>query len=347
MDPQRTDFLPPEVYTDHAKWTEAHPAAHPAAFPQRLPPLIVPFDSSFDIFGANVAFAIRHYVIYRTDGGMFARGLVREKLQAIHSYLLHKAHMANGSKVRLEAILWRRKDPIAIRRWSLAIEFAIPKTTTNVDNDVIEVPRAVIAKAEKDLAATVLHTAGLVAQNIDRQNHNQGDRIIKMVQIADRLGYPRFLDLWYYGPLHVEVYLNLDPGPHFRERMTAQTGGRFPFDGWPMQGEGQSWSAHEWREFPFRSMLKLCSRSQDDPDACHAAINNVLLIADRDIMTSIAKANQAYQIANATDSRAWGPLWAAFYNHFQETQTSADHLLSAYRQKSRASGAASWAFGAQ
>src|SRR6202022_4269946 len=110
------------------------------------PSLIVPFDSNFDKFGANVAFAIRQYVTYRTDGGMFARGLVREKLQDIHHYLLHTAHITNGFKVRLEAILRRHRDPVATRRWSLAIEFAIPKTTTDQDEEAMVVPKAVVAK---------------------------------------------------------------------------------------------------------------------------------------------------------------------------------------------------------
>src|SRR5208282_1764915 len=75
--------------------------------------LLVPFDSDFDKFAANVAYAIRGLVVYRSDGGVFARGLVRA---SGHLKMYHDAQMAvtpptNGTKIRLVAIFYRRKDP--------------------------------------------------------------------------------------------------------------------------------------------------------------------------------------------------------------------------------------------
>src|SRR5215831_9887143 len=299
----RTDYLPPEVYTEHANWAKFHGSGF---FHQRLQPLIVPFDSDFDKFAAHVAFAIRHYVIYRTDGGRFARGLVRDsgQLQKIHGYLLHKARMENGSSVRLEALLWRRKHLVPTQRWSMTIEFALAKTDKDIETELIEVPRAKVQAAENIFAEQLLHEAGLVAQNVQRQNPNQGDRVSGMVKIATELGYPRCLDLWYYGPLHVDVYLDVHTNNEFRRKMTAQTGGQFPFDGWPMQGEGQSWDSHEWRAFPYRAILRMCWGK--DPDLRHAWINNILVTAEEAIFLSIKKANFHYQTIG--DARALGPL---------------------------------------
>ncbi|WP_163612537.1 hypothetical protein, partial [Klebsiella pneumoniae] len=39
--------------------------------------IVATYDSDFDQFAAKVAHELRHYVVYRSDGGVFARGLVR------------------------------------------------------------------------------------------------------------------------------------------------------------------------------------------------------------------------------------------------------------------------------
>src|SRR5215471_16929749 len=49
----------------------------------------VNYNSDFNEFAASVAFALRTMIVYRTDGGRFARGLVRASgdLQNIHADL--------------------------------------------------------------------------------------------------------------------------------------------------------------------------------------------------------------------------------------------------------------------
>jgi hypothetical protein len=44
--------------------------------PRKLLILDVPYTTEFDVFAANVAYAIRGEVVYRSDGGVFARGFV-------------------------------------------------------------------------------------------------------------------------------------------------------------------------------------------------------------------------------------------------------------------------------
>jgi hypothetical protein len=208
-----------------------------------------------------------------------------------------------------------------------------------MERDVIHASPTITLQSEKQFVETLLHEADLVAQNIKRQNPNQGERVSGMVKIAADLGYPQCLDLWYYGPLHVEVYLELTTSDPFRRKMTAKTGGQFPFDGWPMQMEGQNWDSHEWRAFPFRAILKLC-KGRKDPDQRHGVINNVLLKAEEAIFLSIKKANFRYQ--TLLDGRVLGPLGVGFYNHFQGLQTSSRNFLSAFVQVPRLTGMAGY-----
>jgi hypothetical protein len=333
-EPQRTDYLPAEVYQRHIN--EALKRGDRTFADPHI--LLVPWNSNFDRFVANVAFELRHYVIYRSDGGKYARGLVRNSDHIADIFKeLRKSQPADGTKIRIQATFWRRRDAKAANRWAMIVSF-LPLGIIRMEGEAIDASPAITTQSEKQFVETLLHEADLVAQNISRQNSNQGERVSGMVKIAADLGYPQCLELWYYGPAHVEVYLDVHTNNEFRRKMTAKTGGQFPFDGWPMQGEGQNWDSHEWRAFPFRAILKLCRRQ--DPDQRHAWINNVLLTAEEAIFLSIKKANFRYQTIG--DARALGPLAVRFYDHFQGLQTSNQNLLSAFAQIRRLNGMAGY-----
>jgi hypothetical protein len=332
-DPQRTDYLPAEVYQRHI--TEARKRGYRTFDDPHT--LLVAWDPNFDRFVANVAFELRHYVIYRSDGGRYARGLVRDSDYIADIFKeLRKASPAAGTKIRIQATFHRRTNVKAANRWALIVSFVSLGIVT-FDREVLNASPAITEQSEKKFVETLLHEAVLVAQNIQRQNHNEGERVTGMVNIAADLGYPQCLDLWYYGPLHVDAYMEMTTSDALRRKMTAKTGGRFPFDGWPMQGEGQNWDSHEWRAFPFRAILKLC-RGQD-PDQRHARINNVLIKAEEAIFLSTRRANFHYQ--KLQDRRA-NPLAADFYDHFQGLQTSNHNLLFPFRQIRRLTGAAGY-----
>jgi hypothetical protein len=332
-DPKRTDYLSAEVYQRHIKEARKR-GYHTVADPHAL---LVPWSSNFDRFVANVAFELRHYVIYRTDGGMYARGLVRDSDYIADIFKeLQKSSPADGTKIRILATFHRRQNTNPTNRWALIVSFVSLGIVT-FDREEIHASPTITAQSDKTFVERLLHEAGLVAQNIKRQNSNEGERITGMVNIAADLGYPQCLDSWYYGPLHVDAYLDMTTSDEFRRKMTASTRGQFPFDGWPMQGEGQSWDSHEWRAFPFRAILKLC-RGQD-PDQRHARINNVLITAESAIFLSTRKANFHYQ--KLLDRRV-NPMAADFYDHFQGLQTSKNNLLSAFMQIRRLTGAAGY-----
>ncbi len=295
---------------------------------------LVAFDPDFEQFIANVAEGLRTYITYRSDGGRYARGLVRdsEEIREIHRRFL-RSSVPRGTKVRLQATLWRRKSQIPSGRWALAVHFAADILTFPPDR--VEASPAVVEQSRRNHAERVIRIAQSVVKNIDRQNHNQGDRLIKVVQIATRLGYPRFLDLWYYAPDHVRVYMSMRTNNAFLRKMTAATGGRFPFDGSITQS-----SPTGWRVFPFAKIFKQCL-GQDDT-TCHAIINNGLLEADSHIFDTIKYANQAAAPGLGGGS-ALGPLAAQFMEHLASLQASQDNLLSAYKQTTVAKTAGIWA----
>jgi predicted SprT family Zn-dependent metalloprotease len=100
------------------------------------------FSASFEKFARSAAHELRHYIVYRSDGGLFARGLVRSTgdLQRIHKDL-HDLGIKEGAKVRLAAALYRRKHAEPTRRYMMAVQFAhIPITG---DAEVVEASPAV------------------------------------------------------------------------------------------------------------------------------------------------------------------------------------------------------------
>jgi hypothetical protein len=333
-EPQRTDYLPAEVYKRHID--EALKRGDKTFGDPHI--LLISWNSKFDQFVANVAFELRHYIIYRSDGGKYARGLVRDSDHIADIFKeLQKSSPADGSKIRIQATFWRRRDAKAANRWAMIVSFLALGIVT-LDSEVVHASPMITGQSEKTFVEKLLHEADLVAQNVRRQNQNQGERVSGMVKIAADLGYPQCLNLWYYGPLHVDVYLDVRTKNEFRRTMTAKTGGQFPFDGWPMQGEGQNWDSHEWRAFPFRAILKLCKGR--DPDQRHAVINNVLVTAEEAIFLSIKKANFRYQ--TLIDGSLLGPLGVKFYDHFQGLQTSSQNFLSAFVQIHRLTGMAGY-----
>src|SRR6266851_2779763 len=120
---QRTDYMAMEELKKRAQ-------EHIARGDQTLGEtrmLVVKFDTNFDRFAANVAYELRHLVVYRTDGGNFARGLVRQtgQLANFHRELLENS-IANGTRVSVAARLYRRANPDPTLRWMMSVQFGRP-----------------------------------------------------------------------------------------------------------------------------------------------------------------------------------------------------------------------------
>ncbi len=128
---------------------------------QPLPAKVIEIEvafSSFDTFVHDVAYALRHEVVYGSDGGHFARGFVQASgdLAGIHD-VLRKSETRPGAKIQLTALFFRRNHSDPAMRWAMSVRF-LPRTIT-VDPDeegIIHARADVMADLEKSLAQRVL-----------------------------------------------------------------------------------------------------------------------------------------------------------------------------------------------
>jgi hypothetical protein len=291
------------------------------------------FDADFNIFAANVAHELRAYLYYRTDNGKNARGLVRASgdLEIIHKILLTATpRTPNGKVIQLNAILERRQDPQANMRWVMAIRFNDSDDVRFVDEDPV-VHESDVSSTQQKMMAQYLGHAQVVAAKMPGK---AGERIRKLLSIADRLGYPRNWNLFIYNSALVFDFMNWrikqpdeETNPNSRRRqMTATTGGRTPFGG--------RWAGMDWRIYPFRELALRCAK-HDSIDECDAAMHNALNDADKEmektfqgIQKRMSDATSAPNSLSPLDipEKNVGPMGFRFYKHFQALTKDKDSL---------------------
>jgi hypothetical protein len=274
---------------------------------------------------------LRFLIVYRTDGGKFARGLVRANgwLKRTHDGWL-ALNTPKGQKVRLAARLYRLRDPVAANRWVLAIEFAIPKEDIiQGDAEPVVASLSVSALSKKALMENMLHDMILFAQDSHRFPAPHGDHIRKMLDIADRLGYPKNYDLWFYTPPALWDYVKFETGDGARKRMTAATAGKFPFDG----NTGYDSLNRDWRIYPFREAAKACMGI--DREACRNTATNIFINADYQIHLTFRTIRQEKSRLSGVPTLypgAWAgsPMVGAFFDHFEALGNDPTSLYSAF-----------------
>lgn len=313
----RTDYTSPDVYTAHASLARARGDKFAA---QQLPPLVVEFDSSFDRFAANVAHAIRHYVIYRTDGGRFARGLVRDshQLEEIHRGLRHDK-TADGTRIRLAARLWRRQDVDPTRRWSMTLDIRL--SASRVDEDEGEQIEVDVTASQKDAVHSVISNAIMISQTPPFTG-DRGRRIRDMVKIADDAGYPANWNLWYYTRRAVYLYVRWDTKDPERVKMTQATNGAMPFDG------DTGFPEHvPWRQYPIRDLVRKCNIG-GAPDDCAPLIGRELVHVEDEILRTISEmAHEVQRTSMAAGQGGWQQLAHATSSNSSSTGALPDAFI--------------------
>jgi len=351
---QRTDYMAMEELKKRAQ-------EHIARGDQPLGEtrmLVVKFDTNFDRFAANVAYELRHLVVYRTDGGNFARGLVRQtgQLANFHRELLENS-IANGTRVGVAARLYRRANPDPTLRWMMSVQFGRPviAVSQNEGGQIYASP-AVAEQSGKNLAELVLQHAAIVVEN----PHWSGDgqkRLRDWIKLAQQIGYPGFLDLWYYNRVAVFEYVNWDTTDGRRKAMTTRTAGKLPFDGTTgSMSRGVSFSAAPdtpWRNYPFRNAIKKCV-GQRNIDDCHGLIGNELRFAESEIFQSIQEMNKQIKrvsvvagldffSVSGAPSDSLGPLAGMFYKDIRTRLLDPKSLYATYMKYSQdTSGVPIW-----
>jgi len=332
-DSDRTDYTDREVFARHA--TES--IRRHDKYTLEIVKIVVGFDPNFDEFAAKVAYELRTRTIYRSDGGKNARGLVRASgdLAKLH-YIFRTGSPppAAGTKIGLIAILARRKDPRDTFRWIMSIRFNAPGWIDG-DEMVVTASPAVTAKSDEQMMKNVIHYGALYFQDI---HNDKGRRITKMVEIADRLGYPRNQDLWYYSSEAVDNYMNWrnkapdeETNPNRpRGRMATATGGKLPFDGdtgFPL--------VIPWRIYPFRNAAQLCKGLV--ADECKVKVVSELIHTEAEIgrnfdvvLKRTAEASSIPHSLNPLDTpeKNVGPLAVKLHEHLVKLTTNNDSLYS-------------------
>ncbi len=289
----------------------------------------VDFHPDFSDFAARVADQLRRKIVYRSDGGRIARGLVRASgdLEQIHQSL-KKEGLENGDPVALEAHLFRRRAAVAQDRWVMSIRFQSTVSTYDEDNgnEIVSNP---IDLSKRLCTATdkVIGAAAMVAADISGE---QGKRIRRMLEIADRAACQRAAQLWYYNRPIAFEYFTWRTSDARRKEMTAKTAGRMPFDGYVL-GRG------EWRLFPFKSLAQKYGAHSGIRDS---ELKSILLDIDfaifmtfGDIEAELARNGPALDELNKLKgggSSLYG-LAHPFLKHLIQLQKSPDHLYSAYK----------------
>ena len=348
-DSVRTDFMDKEEFQRRAREQKA---LGYAAIGETID-LPVVFDPDFDQFAANTAFALRHLVVYRSDGGHFARGLVRQtgQLALIHKHFVD-ASLAKGNKILLAARLFRRAHPTPGMHWMMAVQFAIQ--VMNVENETIHASPEVTEKADHDFADYLMHHIRLVVENPQWSGDRQV-RLREWVNIAERLGYPKYLDLWYYNRVATFEYVNWNTKDPRRVAMTTATGGNLPFDGTTGGlSHGTSFSAPPgtaWRNYPFKKIFEECKHRRDVNDY-HGLISHELIFAEDEVLRSIAEiAAQIKRVSAAggldfssnsgRPSDNLGPLASKYLQDYGKRLNDPNSLYAIYLKTSKAS--TSWA----
>ena len=95
---------------------------------------IVKFLRNFNAFADDVAYLLRHSMIYRSDSGHRARGIVRANkiLKVIHeAYLDPTVAYQEGQKLYLRIIMVRVSDSTAPNRLVMVADFRSPMFQEN------------------------------------------------------------------------------------------------------------------------------------------------------------------------------------------------------------------------
>jgi hypothetical protein len=348
----RTDYMPLDEFKRRER--EQRRRGDIPIGPKRIR-MLVDFDPNYDRFVANVAYGIRQYVVYRRDGGVFARGLVRasDELKEIYQNLAKNAAQRQG-KVRLDALLFRRKAAAPTSQWAMYVIFETPDVIDDDEGEVVTASYDVTYESQKRSAEHVLDTADVIIGNPawnppNKWGQDRVKRLRDWMQIAHKAGYPSFLRLWHYNRRPVFLYTRWETTPSQRRGMTAATGGKLPFD-----GDTGYFASHEpWRNYPFQQAIKDCQRYRTVDD-CADHIADILRIAEQAVFDQISDMNAAVQrlaAAANTDpnqsstgaaSDATGPQVNAFLKHIGTLLKDRDSFYNTFTKYNQSYIAGLW-----
>lgn len=306
--------------------------------------LEVPYSKSFDVFAANTAYSIRGEVVYRSDGGVFARGFVRQTgdLLDIHKELV-KVDLRDGSVISMTGSFWRRQDPKAQMRWARSIRFEIDGIYNEEDKNSITFTEDegehnsarpdVVENLHKKLADDILvaisdYANNNISHNANKPTSDRARRLGDWVHLAYSMGYPAFTNLWYYNGYEAWYYVRWETKPSERKTMTAQTNGAMPFDG------ESGYPRHTaWRRYPFRELMTKCVGL--DADRLQSLAAETMRLAEEEIFSCISEINRELRrVVPAGSTSPYGLTGAPSANLGDEADKFVQHFVSLLKDNS-------------
>jgi len=260
--------------------------------------LTVEFHKDFDVFTARVAHALRRRLYYRSDNGVFARGLVRYtgELQAIHRRNLRRQGSLQLATLVLDVTMLRIRSKVAEERWVVGIHFTENLKDFTYEGQVVRPSARVVADTNRRKAEGFIERALAAADSLGGKS---GNRIRRWLNFAASLEYPASWNLWYYNEHFTFLYS--DASDEWRERVRRQAIRVFPFKGkYPFSG-----SSRAIRRHPIKDHWMLRSSSDQQ-------IRSALLRIDQDVLDSIQHVREYNaKFSSLTQSR----LFTLFAQH--------------------------------
>lgn len=293
----RTDYAEREVYKKRAR--AGIKRGDRLVKKTRIRP--IRFNENFETFAANVAYELRDAIVYRSDGGRFARGLVRASQQLWDIHKAHKHAKLPPHEIKLEYILFRREHGLNTGRWVMMIHFNDPNWI-DMSGDMVIPGDAFKKSREEDSFEEVLAQAHLAMAG---DATPQGARIRKLLALVDRLPYQKAKSLWYYDAWEIQAFLNA--GKEKRKEM------------W----ERKDWK--RWRRYPFASWNTYSIRGGITNQTLKAS----LLESDKWAF----KGKEWLQKRKTSGSNIENDYFHAFFDHFVKLVADRQHLYSVYKAK--------------
>lgn len=221
---------------------------------------IVKFRRNFNAFADDVAYLLRHSMIYRSDAGHRARGIVRANriLKVIHeAYLDPTVAYKEGQELYLRIILVRVRDTLPPNRWVMAADFRSPIFE---EHWVAEEGTMVEAPTPCSRLETLFALADFECVNALGVEKAKKVRLLIDFAQSQKGGCPTNLNLWCYNRPLLNAYTSVSTVDKDRILMTKHTQGKLPLNGQSMT------SPHgEWRVYPFKELVKAVPSSLNDP----------------------------------------------------------------------------------
>ncbi len=292
-------------------------------------PTMPVFRENFNVFADEIAYGLRRKIVYRTDNGHFARGLVRANghLKIVHE--LYKKHdWKDGTPIDLTILIVRRKDKQPPFRWAMDILY---KVNDFVDGDGFEI-KADEGRVQNMKCGTLDRILSVIEAQANNLSGPSKKQIHNIIDIAENVGCPNHINLWYFNRLVMKDFVSWRTDDKTRREMIKHKT-KFPFD-------GHTWPHGNWRIYPFQNILRLYAHS--DIEAKAKSIMNVmeyhrsqmeegLKDLNRELnLTGPARSNLKIPFVGGGGADIYG-LAKTFFGDMNKLRENKNHLYYAFR----------------